>query len=81
MMIIPKVSKKAVTLFTVCFAFLLTFVCAAGFAAKAPEEKAISPEDVPEGVYQRFASGEEITYLVVMHKRVCWPAIPLNGHT
>ena len=69
MIIIPKVSKKTLTFFTACFAFLLTLACAVGFAAKPSEEKAISPDDIPEGVYQRFASGEEITYLVVMHKK------------
>ena len=69
MMKIPKVSKKTLTFFTACFAFLLTLACAVGFAAKPLEEKAISPDDIPEGVYQRFASGEEITYLVVMHKK------------
>ena len=69
MMKIPKVSKKVLTLFTVCFAFLLTFACAGGFAANSPAEKAIKPEDIPEGVYRRFSPGEEVTYLVVMHKK------------
>ena len=63
------ISKKYLTLLTFCFAFLLILACASGFAAKLPEEKAIGPDDIPEGVYQRFASGEEITYLVVMHKK------------
>ena len=63
-----KVSKKVVTLFTACFVFLLAFASLA-FAAKPQEEKTIGPDDIPEGVYQRFASGEEITYLVVMHKK------------
>ena len=69
MMKISRVSKKAFTLFTACFIFLLTLACASGFAAKPPTERAIGPDDIPEGVYQRFASGEEITYLVVMHKK------------
>ena len=63
------ISKKYLTFVTFCFAFILTLVCAAGFAAKPFEEKAIGPDDIPEGVYQRFASGEEATYLVVMHKK------------
>ena len=63
------ISKKYLTLVTFCFAFLLTFACAVVFAAKPTAEKAIGPDDIPEGVYQRFASGEEITYLVVMHKK------------
>ena len=63
-----KVSKKFLTLFTACFVFLLAFASFA-FAAKPQEEKAIGPDDIPEGVYQRFASGEEITYLVLMHKK------------
>ncbi|MBP5736141.1 MAG: hypothetical protein J6W55_01645, partial [Acidaminococcaceae bacterium] len=66
---IPKVSKKVLTLFTVCFAFLLTFASAGGFAANSPAENAIGPEDIPEGVYRRFSPGEEVTYLVVMHKK------------
>ena len=69
MMKIPKVSKKVLTLFTVCFAFLLTFASAGGFAANSPAENAIGPEDIPEGVYRRFSPGEEVTYLVVMHKK------------
>ena len=62
-------SKKPLVFLTVCFAILLMFACVTGFAAKPSGEKTISPEDIPEGVYRRFASGEEITYLVVMHKR------------
>ena len=65
----PKVSKKNLTLFTVCFTFLLTVACSVGFAANRSAEKAIGPEDIPEGVYRRFSSGEEVTYLVVMHKK------------
>ena len=69
MLKIPKISKKALTLFMVCFAFLLTVSCVSGFAANPVAEKAIGPEDIPEGVYRRFSSGEEVTYLVVMHKK------------
>ena len=69
MLKIPKISKKALTLFMVYFAFLLTVACVSGFAANPSAEKAIGPEDIPEGVYRRFSSGEEVTYLVVMHKK------------
>ena len=69
MLKIPKISKKALTLFTVCFLFLLMSACTFGFAANPSAEKAIGPEDIPEGVYRRFSPGEEVTYLVVMHKK------------
>ena len=69
MLKIPKVSKKIVTLFAVCFTFLLTVACSGGFTANLSAEKAIGPEDIPEGVYRRFSSGEEVTYLMVMHKK------------
>lgn len=69
MLKIPKISKKALTLFMVYFAFLLTFACSGGFASNISAEKVMSPEDIPEGVYRRFSSGEEVTYLVVMHKK------------
>ena len=63
------ISKKYLTLVTFCIAFILILASASGFAAKPSAEKVIAPDDIPEGVYRRFASGEEITYLVVMHKR------------
>lgn len=66
---IPKASKKVLTLLTICFAFLLTFACSGGFASNISAEKVMSPEDIPEGVYRRFSSGEEVTCLVVMHKK------------
>ena len=62
------VSKKSFTFVTVCLTLLLSFANLA-FAAKPSAEKPISPDDVPEGVYQRFASGEELTYMAVMHKK------------
>ena len=69
MLKIPKISKKALTFFMVYFTFLLTLTCVSGLAANPAAEKAIGPEDIPEGVYRRFSSGEEVTYLVVMHKK------------
>ena len=69
MLKITKISRKVLTLFMVCFAFLLMVACVSGFAANPAAEKAIGPEDIPEGVYRRFSSGEEVTYLVVMHKK------------
>ena len=69
MLKITKISRKVLTLFMVCFAFLLTVSCVSGFAANPAAEKAIGPEDIPEGVYRRFSSGEEVTCLVVMHKK------------
>ncbi|HBX75609.1 MAG TPA: hypothetical protein DEG55_05665 [Acidaminococcaceae bacterium] len=63
-----KVSKKVLTLFAACFVFLLAFASLA-FAANYSAEKAIGPDDIPEGVYRRFSDESELTYLVVMHKK------------
>ncbi|GEM_PF-2883607 len=79
-----KISKHISLFVAVCFALLLTFACAAAFAAEnnsgaAPIRsagrfvKTISGKSAPElfreGVYRRFSDESTITYLVVMHKK------------
>ena len=79
----PKVFKKFLTLFTVCFASLLMFTCG-GFVWENPAEAAKNPnatyfpktlsgktsrELFKEGVYRCFSDDSMITYLVVMHKK------------